>query len=362
MSSRAPLVARVAPVIVVALAAAFAGACGDGQKKRAIGAACDVSSQCQSGICGGGQCLDPEVDTDGDGLVNRVEAALGTDPVASDSDGDGVTDGSEVGADVAHALDSDGDGKIDAIESATDDCDGDDVPDQDDPTDGTDSFGHCGGVVADPCALVCDAASSLGCEGFTSAQCLDECDTFRLDHGTTAACEAAFANVASCLVAAQSFICPAADTGRSSFPDVAGTACQSEAASYESCSGGTDTCSIDPEPLDVGITLDLQLSEGLPFEVLAVDTTAGVPLDVVLSQSGGTQDFATVQVTLYDASDPSFCVLFAGPGSGLPVGEDSTDTERHIGLAASDNPGSLQIYVAAGGAAHFKIQVLELAP
>jgi hypothetical protein len=41
---------------------------------------------------------EPSVDTDGDGLTDAEEAALGTDPNLADSDGDGFTDGQEVAA------------------------------------------------------------------------------------------------------------------------------------------------------------------------------------------------------------------------------------------------------------------------
>ena len=60
---------------------------------------------------------DDDVDSDGDGLTDAEEAALGTDPMQIDTDGDGLTDGMEVelGTDPLVA-DSDGDGLDDAIE------------------------------------------------------------------------------------------------------------------------------------------------------------------------------------------------------------------------------------------------------
>lgn len=56
-------------------------------------------------------------DSDGDGLLDRNESALGTDPQMPDTDGDGVADGREVdlGADPL-ALDTDGDGLPDGRE------------------------------------------------------------------------------------------------------------------------------------------------------------------------------------------------------------------------------------------------------
>jgi len=57
------------------------------------------------------------VDTDGDGISDADEAALGTDPNAADSDADGLDDGAEVdlGTDPLSA-DSDGDGYLDGWE------------------------------------------------------------------------------------------------------------------------------------------------------------------------------------------------------------------------------------------------------
>ena len=49
-------------------------------------------------------------DSDNDGLSNAEEAALGTNPDAADSDGDGINDAVEVGADAANPNDSDADG------------------------------------------------------------------------------------------------------------------------------------------------------------------------------------------------------------------------------------------------------------
>jgi hypothetical protein len=71
-------------------------------------------------------------DSDGDGLTDNQEAALGTNPNDQDSDHDGITDAAEVGPNLGAPLDSDGDGSIDALESAIADADGDGVVDQDD--------------------------------------------------------------------------------------------------------------------------------------------------------------------------------------------------------------------------------------
>ena len=61
------------------------------------------SSACQEGP-----------DSDGDGLPDALEEAVGTDPNNADSDGDGVSDGEEVGGEPGNPADSDGDGTIDA--------------------------------------------------------------------------------------------------------------------------------------------------------------------------------------------------------------------------------------------------------
>ncbi|MFZ9004447.1 MAG: gliding motility-associated C-terminal domain-containing protein, partial [Robiginitalea sp.] len=76
---------------------------------------------------------DCDIDTDGDGLLDGVEASLGTDPNNPDSDGDGIDDGTEVGTDPDNPLNEDGDEFIDALDSNTLDTDGDLVNDQQDP-------------------------------------------------------------------------------------------------------------------------------------------------------------------------------------------------------------------------------------
>jgi len=110
-------------------------ACGDSAGPRPIGASCSQGGECASGLCGDGTCLDPEADTDGDGLINRIEAALGTSMTEANSDGDAGDDLAEVGTLDAPA-DRDGDGKIDAVESAAADADSDCIADEDDPRDG----------------------------------------------------------------------------------------------------------------------------------------------------------------------------------------------------------------------------------
>ncbi len=78
----------------------------------------------QTEICGDAQDSDCDgdlndgcVDSDGDGLFDTVELAIGTNPFDADSDDDGVLDGAEV----AYAEDSDGDGLINALDADSDD-------------------------------------------------------------------------------------------------------------------------------------------------------------------------------------------------------------------------------------------------
>jgi len=118
-------------VFVVTLSVA---ACSDSKRKLPVGSVCASSEECADGLCLSGVCLDPEADEDGDGLVNRIEGSLGTDPFSKDTDGDGVDDPDELEADLS-PRDSDGDGKPDAIESSQADADEDCLPDETDSDD-----------------------------------------------------------------------------------------------------------------------------------------------------------------------------------------------------------------------------------
>ena len=75
----------------------------------------------------------PTGDPDMDGLTNEQEATLGTLPGDDDSDGDGVKDGVEVGANPLMPQDTDGDDIIDALD---DDDDGDGIPTLNEDLDG----------------------------------------------------------------------------------------------------------------------------------------------------------------------------------------------------------------------------------
>ncbi|MDP3276656.1 MAG: MYXO-CTERM sorting domain-containing protein [Deltaproteobacteria bacterium] len=88
---------------------------------------CRTNAQCPATrpVCAAatGSCTDP--DSDMDGIPDRVEVALGTNPNNPDSDGDGVPDGVEIGTGPMFiARDSDMDGTIDALDT---DDDGDGV-------------------------------------------------------------------------------------------------------------------------------------------------------------------------------------------------------------------------------------------
>ena len=109
---------------------------------------------------GSAACL--AMDSDGDGLSNSQEDALGTNRSSPDSDGDGVNDGAEVGGTVNAPVDSDHDGTIDARESSIADSDGDGVSNQADAFD------------SDPCkpnshSTACQAVDSDG-DGLTNGQ------------------------------------------------------------------------------------------------------------------------------------------------------------------------------------------------
>jgi hypothetical protein len=124
---------RLALASVFLLSSVALTACPE--SRRPLGDTCETSSQCATGECIANLCLDPEADDDGDGLVNRLEGALGSSPTSVDTDGDGKDDAVEVGADPATPLDTDGDGKPDLVESALLDADSDCVPDERDADD-----------------------------------------------------------------------------------------------------------------------------------------------------------------------------------------------------------------------------------
>jgi MYXO-CTERM domain-containing protein len=89
------------------------------------------------------------VDSDGDGLLDPRERAIGTDPQDADSDDDGVLDGAEPGA----AEDSDGDGRINALDPDSD---------NDGLIDGTELGLGCGHAQTDNTKGICRADADAG--------------------------------------------------------------------------------------------------------------------------------------------------------------------------------------------------------
>lgn len=131
-SHRLPLERRIlhasGAITLIAMVLAFSSACSD-PKKRPLGSTCEFSTECASGLCLDGACVDPAGDPDNDGLTNAVEGSLGSDSTLADSDGDMIADPDELG-DGLELVDTDGDGRPDIIESAVGDADADCVTDQ----------------------------------------------------------------------------------------------------------------------------------------------------------------------------------------------------------------------------------------
>lgn len=102
------------------------------------------AGDCPSWLCGGGAAgwrvvTFPDVDSDGDGLGDRSELSIGTDPQKADTDGDGIADGEEVGLGLDPTTeDTDGDGIDDGQELSLgtspvdEDTDGDGIIDSED--------------------------------------------------------------------------------------------------------------------------------------------------------------------------------------------------------------------------------------
>lgn len=178
--------------------------CGEGDKKRPLGATCEGSEECSSGLCYAGECLDPEGDEDRDGLLNKIEAAQGSDALKADTDDDGVGDIDEYEGLVAR--DTDGDGLPDAAESSLTDQDEDCVVDEldvrNDESDGAAStriaeLCRTVGVCGDGAALSVMCRGGLGnaaCEygavvGFEAAETSCDGDDNDCDNETDEGCD-----------------------------------------------------------------------------------------------------------------------------------------------------------------------------
>jgi len=151
----------------VAIAVALISGCG-ADPKRTYGQICDDDSQCETGTCYAGLCIDPDGDEDADGLINRIEVALGTNLLNADSDNDGIPDAEEVGVDLANPADSDGDGRLDALESNAYDSDFDCIADQFDPDDTVPE--------TDPAVLATFICSKVGACAVSNAGITARCD------------------------------------------------------------------------------------------------------------------------------------------------------------------------------------------
>lgn len=112
---------------------------------------------------------DCDVDTDLDGLFDGPEAILGTLPNNPDTDGDGINDGDEVGADIENPIDTDEDGVIDALDSNIIDTDMDGVVDQLDP-------GNDNPCVPDNSIGLCDTDEDDIADGIEIAEGSDHLD------------------------------------------------------------------------------------------------------------------------------------------------------------------------------------------
>jgi len=148
------------PVAMMGLCFLLLAGCPE---QRKLGESCISDSECETGFCYG-QCLEPDLDNDGDGVLNKDEKLHESDPLDPDSDGDGVDDGTEYG-DPRNPRDTDEDGKIDAIEDSRADTDGDCLFDQEDPEND----------VPNPELIDLDELSSL-CVAVVTGVCADNVD------------------------------------------------------------------------------------------------------------------------------------------------------------------------------------------
>lgn len=324
-------VTRMCGILAIAGAMTALGACGD-DAKRPIGETCSDNEECQGGVCGGGVCLDPADDEDGDGLINGSEVKAKTDPVAPDSDLDQIADGLEVGTDPAHPKDSDGDGRIDAKESAIADCDGDQQVDQSDATDGLAADGKCPAqVVVSPCVKLCDRASFLQCEG-ASVGCLSDCSAAftALDND----CRAKMAGVGNCILETDASTC--ADEGTPSWQILPpNDQCGEELGGFTLCLESLPVC---PEPsvltLEQRVEGTLELSGGMAVYSAHLEADKNYEFDV--TAPGSTDN---VRLLVF-ASETDGCAWIANPDGGVvPLGESGGEAgfDRTAQVGSSAN-------------------------
>jgi len=142
--------------MIAMLVIALGATAGCADKRRKLGDLCGSGDQCESDMCLGGRCLDPDGDQDGDTLTNNIEFELGSDPFNADTDNDQVSDPDELEA--ISNVDTDGDGKADIVESIVFDSDNDCLPDQLDPDDGA--------ITSDLSAMIARVCKTAGvCAG-----------------------------------------------------------------------------------------------------------------------------------------------------------------------------------------------------
>ncbi|MFO0746784.1 MAG: hypothetical protein U1F43_14095 [Myxococcota bacterium] len=329
-------------------------ACGD-DAKRPVGEACTENVECEGGVCGGGFCLDPAEDNDQDGLINRVEAGLKTDPVTADSDGDGLADGAEVGADPAHPADSDGDGRIDARESATADCDLDQVPDQADADDGLDQKGICHRQVVSPCQDLCDVSSGLSCPG-SGTGCLSACS--QVFSGLDAACQAKFATAGQCVADSTEPGCPAEGSPAWQLTPL-GTFCANEIEAVSPCLQSA------PCEAPVVVQLDVQHTDTLPkpdaMLAFSVALAGEASYEIAVSPAGQADDPTLVVF----ASTADRCAWIKNPlGGTQPLGISDNDAGFDEIVQLAPGPARtidiLVVNASATGATTFTLDAHEL--
>lgn len=327
--------------------------CGD-DSKRPIGANCTQAGECELGQCGGGLCIDPERDDDVDGLINRIEAALGTDPIARDSDADGVDDLAEVGS-VDSPTDGDSDGRIDAIESLLLDCDRDESVDQLDPDDGLDAKGACahglGGTVISVCDVVCLVTDRLRCPGFVRAGCVDECRGYA---ATTAAnCRDAFIELVNCFVDNE-ITCPnPAESGFDYLPEETGGACDAKIFALAGCSEPLVRNCTEPTRVFVDIPQVFRFGDGGTFKF---EVEPGVSYEITVTPDPG----ADFDLRLYDEIQ----VMCEVPEASLAESRNGVDQVESVVSPPQELAGDLYLLIqnVLGGDIGFELSIREFAP